>query len=528
MSDSADQSIDFQAYNSVVAVIEESFARFPDKPMFTCMGKDLSYSEVDRLSSQFAAYLQQHTGLVPGDRIAIQLPNLLQYPIVVYGAMRAGLVVVNTNPLYTPRETLHQFNDSGAKALVVLADLLPAVEKVVPDTGIERVIVTNAIDMLAPQAMPETSLTNAVGFLDALSLGEQAQYQPVSAQLEDIALLQYTGGTTGVSKGAMLTHGNLVANMLQGRAALMDNFQDGEEVYIVPLPLYHIYAFTLTLVTLPSGGQLAVLIPNPRDLDAFVAEMKRRPFSGFAGLNTLFVSLCHHDGFKALDFSRLKLTNSGGMALNKDTSDLWISVTQCPISEGYGLTETSPMATYNPLDAIQVGTVGIPCVATELKVIDEAGVEQPIGERGELCIRGPQVMKGYWQRPEATEEVISEDGWFKTGDVAVIQEDGYVRIVDRIKDMVIVSGFNVFPNEIEDVVMLYEGVRECAVIGVDDERSGQAVKLFLVSNDPDLTADQVKQHCRENLVAYKVPRHIEFRDDLPKSNVGKILRRELR
>ena len=388
-------------------------------------------------------------------------------------------------------------------------------------------IVTGPGDLLGmPPSVPEGA--DELGFMAALEQGGKWDVEPVSIKPDDLLCLQYTGGTTGLSKGAMLTHGNLVANVLQVKAGLMSTINDNEETYVVPIPLYHIYAFGLTFGLLAEGGQLAVLIPDPRNMDAFVAELKRRPFTGMAGLNTLFVGLCHHEGFRQLDFSSFKLTASGGMALNQSTAKLWKSVTGVTPAEGYGLTETSPTVTMNTPDDIHLGTVGKALVGTEIKVVDENGKTLPAGETGELMVRGPQVMKGYWNKPEETTRVLSEDGWLKTGDMAVIQDDGYVRIVDRLKDMILVSGFNVYPNEIEDVVMHHPGVLECAAIGVDDEKSGEAVKLFVVRKDPALDADALRAYCKENLTSYKCPKYIEFRDELPKSNVGKILRRELR
>ncbi|WP_304640569.1 long-chain-fatty-acid--CoA ligase FadD1 [Pseudomonas sp.] len=530
-------------YPNILAVLKESCTKFADKPAFTNLGKTITYGEMYALSGQFAAYLQNHTKLQQGDRIAIQMPNVLQYPIAVFGAMRAGLIVVNTNPLYTAREMEHQFNDSGAKALICLANMAHLAEQVVPKTGVKHIIVTEVGDMLPPvkkllvnfvikhvkKMVPEYKLPGAVKFNDALAKGKGASFKEANPSNDDIAVLQYTGGTTGVAKGAMLTHRNLVANMLQSKALMGSNLHDGEEVLICPLPLYHIYAFTFHCMAMMISGNHNILITNPRDIPAFVKELSKVRFTGFVGLNTLFVALCNNEDFRKLDFSAFKVTLSGGMALQLATAERWEQVTGCKICEGYGMTETSPVATVNPIDAVQLGTIGIPVPSTLCKIIDEEGNELPFGERGELCVKGPQVMKGYWQREEATAEILDAEGWLKTGDIAVIQEDGFLRIVDRKKDMILVSGFNVYPNELEDVMATLPGVVQCAAIGVPDEKSGEAIKVFLVkAPDAKLTEDQVKAHMRENLTGYKVPRYVEFRDALPTTNVGKILRRELR
>ena len=531
------------SYPNVLAVLKDSCQRFANKPAFTNLGKTLTYGELYTLSGHFAAYLQQHSGLQPGDRIAIQMPNVLQYPIAVFGAMRAGFVVVNTNPLYTKREMEHQFNDSGAKALVCLANMAHLAEDVVPKTGVKHVIVTEVGDMLPPlkrllinaavkylkKMVPAYNIPGMVRFNDALAKGRGQNFTDANPKSEDIAVLQYTGGTTGVAKGAMLTHRNLVANMLQSKELMASNMTDGEEVVICPLPLYHIYAFTFHCMAMMVSGNHNVLITNPRDIPAFVKELSKFKFTGFVGLNTLFVALCNDEGFRALDFSKFKVTLSGGMALQLATAERWKKVTGCNICEGFGMTETSPVATVNPISNIQLGTIGIPVPSTLCKVIDEDGNELPLGERGELCVKGPQVMKGYWQRQEATDEILDAEGWLKTGDIAIIQEDGFLRIVDRKKDMILVSGFNVYPNELEDVMAAMPGVQQCAAIGVPDEKSGEAIKVFLVKTaDSKLTEEDVKNQMRSNLTAYKVPKYVEFRDSLPTTNVGKILRRELR
>lgn len=530
-------------YPNVLAVLKESCQRFADKPAFTNLGKTLTYSELYRLSGEFAAYLQNNAGLEPGDRIAVQLPNVLQYPVVVFGAMRAGYVVVNTNPLYTAREMEHQFNDSGAKALVCLANMAHLAEEVIPKTGVKHVIVTEVADMLPPfkrllvnavvkyvkKMVPAWSIPGSVPFTDAMNVGARASFREASPEAEDTAVLQYTGGTTGVAKGAMLTHRNLIANMLQCKVMMPDNMRDGEEIIICPLPLYHIYAFTFHCLSVMLTGNHNILITNPRDIPATVKEMGNFRFSAFVGLNTLFAALCNNEKFRQLDFSSMKLTLSGGMALQQATAERWSKVTGCDVSEGYGLTETSPVVSVNPANATQLGTIGIPVPSTQCKVIDSEGQELPLGERGELCIKGPQVMKGYWQRQEATDEVLSADGWLQTGDIAIIQEDGYMRIVDRKKDMIVVSGFNVYPNELEDVMAAIPGVLQCAAIGIPSENSGETIKVFVVREPgAQLTAEQVRTHMREKLTAYKVPKEVEFRDSLPTTNVGKILRRELR
>ncbi len=536
------REVDLNKYQSMVDMFEQSVRKYADRPAFTAVGVTLSYRDLDTQSRNFAAWLQNRTDLKPGDRIAVQMPNITQYPVVVYGAMRAGLIVVNTNPLYTTREMEHQFNDSGAKALVVLANMASNAEKVLPNTGIEHVIVTELADMHGfpkrqlmnaavkhlKKMVPPYSLPQAHKLPAVLSAGAREKFSPVESKQDDIAVLQYTGGTTGVAKGAMLTHGNLVANLVQTRPMMEDNLEEGKEIIIAPLPLYHIYSFTLNCGVMLEAGGHNVLIPNPRDLDAFVKELQQHKFTSFLGLNTLFVGLCNKEEFQDLDFSSLKMTSSGGMALTSDTAKMWQRVTGCEISEGYGMTETSPVVTVNPHSAVQIGTIGLPIPSTVVKTIDDEGNETPLGEPGELCVKGPQVMRGYWQRPEDTRKSFTEDGFLRTGDVALIQEDGYIRIVDRKKDMIIVSGFNVFPNEVEDVVSGHPDVVECAAVGVEDAKSGEAVKVYLVSKNENLSANELKEFCRERLTAYKVPKFFEFRDELPKTNVGKILRRELR
>ncbi|WP_252178574.1 AMP-binding protein [Endozoicomonas sp. 4G] len=543
--------IDSDAFGNLGEMIADAVARHGDKPAFTGLGLTLSFKEVDRLSDQFAAYLQQHAKLQPGDRIALQLPNILQYPVAAFAAIKAGLVIVNTNPLYTAREIKHQFNDAGVKALVCVNFVGHLIEKVLPETGVQHVIVTDLGDLLpwpkrslinfavkhVKKMVPGYRLPQAVSFREALALGSKETYQPPRpAQKEDLAVLQYTGGTTGVAKGAMLTHENLISNVLQTVELRKQVNADGSpvsnpegDIVVAPLPLYHIYAFSIHLLSYFSLGGHSLFIVNPRDIDTFIKTIKPWRFNAFMGLNTLFVGLMNHPEFKTIDFSGLKVTNSGGTALQHATADRWFELTGCRIGEGYGLSETSPVLAANPAgDFVQDGTVGIALPGTALKVIDSEGNELPFGERGELCAKGPQIMAGYWQRPEATAEVLDDEGWFRTGDVAVIQEDGYVRIVDRLKDMVLVSGFNVYPNEVEDVVASHEKVQNCAVIGVPDEKTGEAVKLFVVSEDDSITEQELQDYCRRNMTAYKVPSQVEFRMELPMTPVGKVLRKDLR
>jgi long-chain acyl-CoA synthetase len=528
-------------HRTIPDVFAEACQEFSDSSVFTCMDHTINFRELDDLSGKFAAYLQQHTNLKPGDRIAIQLPNILQYPIAVFGAMRAGMVVVNTNPLYTPHEIKHQLNDSGAKALVVLANIAKNAASIIQDTPVEQVIVTELADIhpifkrilintvvkYVKKLVPEFSFPSQVSFRNVLSLPKKT-WQPAVMNPEDVAVLQYTGGTTGVAKGAMLTHRNLVANMLQLNEQMIASFRKNQEVYVAPLPLYHIYSFTIHCTSAVSLGNHSILIPNPRDIPAFVETLKKYPFTLFVGLNTLFNALLRNPEFQKLDFSRLHLTSSGGMALTAETASKWKELTGSPITEGYGLTETSPVVSSNQCDAVQYGTVGRPLPETECKVVDEQGNSLPAGEAGELCIRGPQVMKGYWQRPEATAEVIDGDGWFKSGDMAVIAADGFIKIVDRKKDMINVSGFKVYPNEVEDVLSSHPDIIEAAVIGVPDSEGSEIVKAFVVCSRPDLDIKAIRDFAKTKLTAYKVPHQVEFCKELPKTNVGKILRRELR
>lgn len=531
----------FNYNRTIVDLFDDSCKRYLNNKAFTCMGQSITYGELNELSAKFAAYLQTKTSLKPGDRIALQLPNVLQYPVALFGALRAGMIVVNTNPLYTAHEVRHQLNDSGAKAIVVLANIAKNVASVIHETAVEHVIVTELADLHSPlkrtlinfvvkhvkNMVPPFSFTHSVSFRESVSL-TSSQFVPVTLSPDDVAILQYTGGTTGVAKGAMLMHKNLVANMEQVTHHMRASLTPGKDIFITPLPLYHIYSFTVHCAMALSIGANNLLIPNPRDIPAFVKALKGVPFTLFVGLNTLFNALLRNEDFNKLDFSHLRLTASGGMALTSETANKWVTLTKAPLTEGYGLTETSPVVAVNPVDAVQIGTVGVKLQDTEVKVIDEHNQDLPINTPGELCVRGPQVMKGYWQRPDATAAVIDADGWFRTGDIAIIQEDGYIKIVDRIKDMINVSGFKVFPNEVEEVLTTHPDIIEAAVIGVPDGEGSEVVKAYIVTNNKTLSLEDVRAFAKSKLTGYKAPHKIEFRDELPKSNVGKILRRELR
>jgi long-chain acyl-CoA synthetase len=508
---------------------------------FHNMGAEISYAELDFLTRNFAASLQS-MGLQQGDRIALMMPNILQYPVALFGALRAGLVIVNTNPMYTARELRHQLVDSGAKAIVVVENFASVLAGILDEVPLEHVITTGVGDLLDfPKSMivnfvlrhikksiPAWNIPTSVNFTDVLAKGAKLPFQPVNIAFEDVAFLQYTGGTTGVAKGAMLTHRNIVANLLQSRAWLQQ-MDHSNEIIITALPLYHIFALTANCLTFIYLGGSNVLISDPRDMPGFVKELSRHPFTAITGVNTLFNSLLHTPGFADLDFSTVKMTLGGGTAVQKSVAEQWKEVTGVTLIEAYGLTETSPAACINPVTLEEHnGFIGLPIPSTEVAIMSDDGQFLPVGEKGELCIRGPQVMKGYWQHPEATAEVLGADGWLKTGDVAVMTEAGYFKIVDRKKDMILVSGFNVYPNEIEDVIASHPKVLEVAAIGVPNEKSGEAVSVFVVKKDPSLTKEDIIAFCKENLTGYKRPRHIEFMDDLPKSNVGKILRRELR
>lgn len=535
--------IDPDEYTSLVEVFERSCQRFGPRLAFANMGYAMNYTELDQQSRAFAAYLQQTLGLQKGERVAIMLPNLLQYPVALFGVLRAGLVAVNVNPLYTPRELEHQLQDSGAKAIVILANFAHVLAAVVAKTAIEQAIVTEVGDLLPfwkakvvnlvvrriKKMVPDYQLPHAIGFNEALANGKRRPLTPVAVNGEDLAFLQYTGGTTGLSKGAMLTHRNMLANMQQISAWVGSSIRDGEEIVITALPLYHIFCLTVNCMCFVRYGGLNVLITNPRDIPLLVKELRPWKFTVITGVNTLFNALVNHAAFAELDFAALRLAVGGGTAVQKAVAERWQAMTGIPILEGYGLTEASPVVCVNPVDiAGFTGSIGLPLPSTDIQLRDEEGNEVPTSERGELCVRGPQVMRGYWQRPAETARTI-RDGWLLTGDVATLDEQGFFRIVDRKKDMILVSGFNVFPNEIEDVVIGCEGVLEVACVGVPDDKSGEAVKIFVVAKPGvELSAEAILAHCRTQLTGYKMPRQVEFRDSLPKSNVGKILRRELR
>lgn len=535
--------IDLNEFPSVVSVLEKAIDTYRDRPAFANLGKVLTYGEVDRLSKQFAAYLLGELGLKKGDRVAIMMPNCLQYPIAIFGTLRAGLTVVNVNPMYTARELKHQLVDSGSSVLVVLDNFGHTVQEVLADTPLKHVITTGLGDMIGfpkgaivnfvlrhvKKMVPDYDIPGAVRFRNALVIGQLKTLPAVQISQDDIAFLQYTGGTTGVSKGAMLTHRNLVANMQQAAAWVGTNVTLGEEIIITALPLYHIFALTANCLVFMKFGGLNYMITNPRDMPGFVKELKKVPFTAITGVNTLFNGLLNTPGFDQIGFSKLHLTLGGGMAVQRAVAERWKQVTGVTLVEAYGLTETSPAACINPMDLKDYnGAIGLPIPSTDACVKDEDGRTLPVGEVGELCIKGPQVMRGYWQRPEETANVIDADGWLHTGDMAKMDQRGYFYIVDRKKDMILVSGFNVYPNEVEDVIAMMPGVLEVAAVGVPDEKSGEAVKVVIVKKDPSLTAEQVKAHARENLTGYKQPKLVEFRSELPKTNVGKILRRELR
>ncbi len=537
------EQIDLSQFKSVPDVLAVACRDFAARPAYENMGRTLSYAQIDALSQQFAAYLLHGLKLKKGDRVAIMLPNVLQYPIAIFGALRAGLTVVNTNPMYTARELKHQLVDSGASAIVVLDNFAATLSEVLHDTPIRQVVTTGVGDLLGfpkgtlvnltlkyvKKAIPEFHIPGAIRFNDALSQGAGKALPSITLSHEDIAFLQYTGGTTGVAKGAMLTHGNLVANMQQAAAWLGSNVKPGDEHIITALPLYHIFALTANCLVFMKFGGLNHLITNPRDMAGFVKTLSRIPFTAITGVNTLFNGLLNTPGFRNLDFSHLHLTLGGGMAVQRAVAERWKQATGITLVEAYGLTETSPAACINPMNLADYnGSIGLPIPSTDCCVMDEENRILPMGEVGELCVRGPQVMAGYWQRPEDTAAVLSTDGWLHTGDMAKMDAKGFFYIVDRKKDMILVSGFNVYPNEIEDVVAQIPGVLEVAAVGVPDEKSGEAVKLVVVRKDPGLTADDIRNFCRAELTGYKQPRIIEFRTELPKSNVGKILRRELR
>jgi long-chain acyl-CoA synthetase len=538
--------IDGSRYPSLVALMEESFQKYAERTAYSFMGKDLSYAEIDKLSQAFAAYLQG-LGLAKGDRVAVMMPNCLQYPIAVCGILRAGLILVNVNPLYTPRELEHQLKDSGSKAIVIMENFGATLQQCIASTPVKHVVLSAMGDRLGllkgalvnyvvrnvKKLVPDFSLPGAVRFNDALDKGAGRAPQPAPIGSDDVAVLQYTGGTTGVSKGAVLLHRNVISNVLQSEAwnePVMQKVPAGEQpTSVCALPLYHIFAFTVNMMlSMRTGGKL-ILIPNPRDIPAVLKELSKHTFHSFPAVNTLFNGLANHPDFGTVNWKNLKVSVGGGMAVQGAVAKLWLEKTGCPICEGYGLSETSPSATCNPTTSTTyTGTIGVPLPSTYLKLLDDEGHEVPMGQPGEIAIKGPQVMAGYWQRPDETAKVMTADGYFKSGDIGVVDERGFFKIVDRKKDMILVSGFNVYPNEVEEVVAQVPGVLECAAVGIADEKTGEAVKLVIVKKSPDLTEAQVRDFCRANLTGYKQPKVVEFRTELPKTPVGKILRRELR
>ena len=530
-------------YNSLAHMFDECAERHSHLPAFANMGATISFSELNIESYNFAAYLQSELGCNKGDRVAIMLPNLLQFPVALYGVLRSGCVAVDVNPLYTSRELGHYLKDSGAKVIVILENFADVLAEVIHDTDVEHVILARVGDMLGfPKSLivnfvlkyiqkkiPKYSLNKVIPFNEALAVGQQRQLTKPELTRDDLAFLQFTGGTTGLAKGAMLSHGNLLANVAQAGTFFGPILEEGTETVITALPLYHIFSLTANCFLFTKIGGLNYLITNPRDMKGFVKELSKIKFSVITGVNTLFNGLLNTEGFSELDFSHLKVTLGGGMAVQESVATEWHETTGCVLAEAYGLTEASPAVTMNPYDIEKYnGTIGLPIPNTEISIQDDEGNHLGVEEAGELCVRGPQVMQGYWNRPEETKNTISEDGWLKTGDIAMVSEEGFVRIVDRKKDMIIVSGFNVYPNEIENVVQSHAGVLEVAAVGVDDEESGEVVKLFIVKKDPALTEEDVMEYCKDRLTRYKWPKHIEFRNDLPKTNVGKILRRALR
>ena len=544
--DSVPAEIDCTQYRSVTHLLEESFQKYADRNAFVCMDKFITYRELDQLSRQMGAWLQSK-GLQRGARVAIMLPNVLQYPVAMAAILRAGYTVVNVNPLYTPRELQHQLIDSGSEAIIVLENFATTVEQVLPHTQVKHVIVATMGDLLGglkgtivnfvvrkiKKMVPAFSLPGAISFNKMLAEGARLTLQPVQQGHDDIVFLQYTGGTTGVSKGAMLLHRNVIANVLQNEAwmspVMTPEMRATSMGFMCALPLYHIYSLTVSALMGMRLGGMSVLIPNPRDIPGFVKELAKHKIVVFPAVNTLSNALLNNAEFAKLDFSSYKVCNGGGMALQRNVAERWLKLTGCPLIEGYGMSETSPVVTGNRVDITEfTGTIGLPFPSTEVAILNDDGVEVPLGEPGEIAVRGPQVMAGYWQRPDETAKSMTSDGYFKTGDVGVMDERGYVKIVDRKKDMIIVSGFNVYPNEVEDVVSSCPGVLECACIGVPDANAGEAVKVFVVRKDPNLTVEQIREHCKHELTAYKKPKYIEFRDELPKTNVGKILRRQLR
>jgi long-chain acyl-CoA synthetase len=537
--------IDVTQYISLVELLEESFAKFSDRKAFICMDKSISYRDLDEMSLALGAYLQSK-GLQKGARVALMMPNVLQYPVSTAAVLRAGYAVVNVNPLYTPRELEHQLKDSGAEAIVVLENFATTVEQVLAKTAVKHVIVGSMGDMLGlkgvivnlvvrrvKKMVPAYSIPGAVSFNDAVAAGRSMKFNKPKMAPDDVAFLQYTGGTTGISKGATLLHRNILANVLQNDAWLQPALEAPphvEQLFIVcALPLYHIFALTACYLLAVRAGGVNLLIPNPRDMPGFIKELAKYQVNSFPAVNTLYNGLLHTQGFDRIDFSKLKMSNGGGMAVQRPVADAWKKLTGCSIAEGYGLSETSPTLTCNTATSSEFnGSIGVPVPSTYISIRDDDGNEVPLGQPGEICAKGPQVMSGYWNRPDETAKVMTSDGYFRTGDIGVMTPDGYTKIVDRKKDMILVSGFNVYPNEIEEVIASHSGVLECAVIGVADPRSGEAVKAFVVKKDPNLTAEDIIKFCGTQLTNYKVPKQIEFRTSLPKTNVGKILRRELR
>ena len=536
----ADISIDHVP--SLVALFEDACRKYADKMAYVSMGHEMSYGELDRLTRDFAGWLQS-LGLKKGDRVALMMPNLLQYPVALFGTLRAGCVVVNCNPLYTPRELEHQLKDSGATAIVIVENFANTLEQVIAKTAVKHVVVTPMGEMLGmvkgalvnfvvrhvKKMVPDWSIAGSIDFTAALAAGRRHGMDPVMLGHDDLAFLQYTGGTTGVSKGAMLTHANISSNVMQAYSWIKPVVKEGEEFIITALPLYHIFALTANCLTFLMIGARNLLIANPRDIPGFIKEWSKYPITVVTGVNTLFNALLNNPEFANLDFSTMKVTLGGGMAVQGPVAERWRKVTGTPLLQAYGLTETSPAATINPLHMTDFnGSIGLPISSTEISIRDNIGIEVPLGQVGEICIRGPQVMKGYWQRPEETANVMYGDGYLKTGDIGYIDHLGYVFLVDRKKDMILVSGFNVYPNEVEEAVAMHPGVIDVAAIGVHDDNSGEAVKIFVVRKDPTLTAEELIAHCRKQLTGYKVPKHVEFRADLPRTNVGKILRRALK
>lgn len=536
-------NINPDAYTCVVEMLDECFKKYADRPAFYFMGKMLTFRQVDEMSRDFGAYLRSR-GLEPGDRVALMMPNIMQYPIAMFGVLRAGMILVNTNPLYTPREMRHQFVDSGAKAIIIAENFASNLEQIIGETQIKTVIVTSIGEMLGlkgaivnfvirnvKKMVPKYTIPNTVCFSDAVKQGKKFTIQPFQSAPDDVIALQYTGGTTGVSKGTMLTNRNLVSNMLQIRAWLSPLFKEGETPLVLcPLPLYHIFSFTVNCLAFMNAGGANLLIVNARDLPALIKEWRKYPINIVTGVNTLFNGLLNQPSFSSLNFSPLRACVGGAMAVQRAVAERWQQVTGCQLTEGYGMTESSPVLTVNPIDhTMRLGSIGLPVPSTDVRIADEQGNALPPGPEhvGEIQARGPQIMKGYWQRPDATAETI-KDGWLCTGDMGFMHPDGFFQIVDRKKDMILVSGFNVYPNEIEDVLAMHPKVLESAAIGIPDEKSGEVVKVFIVKKDPSLSVDEVIAHCRENLTGYKVPKAVEFRESLPKTNVGKILRRELR